>query len=131
MCNKMLEIKNQGSSVKYAKNGVIPTVLKFQMMCTKYQVKFQTYTGSVRCVLCNSGAHKILTNLTKLNERVDQFETELNANATELKKFGERMNKVDIEIKKLRDNVDNMNRSVQKDQISFPDIMKKEMEEEV
>jgi len=85
----------------------------------------------VRCVLCNSGAHKILTNLTKLNERVDQFETELNANATELKKFGERMNKVDIEIKKLRDNVDNMNRSVQKDQISFPDIMKKEMEEEV
>ena len=85
------------------------------------------------CEVCrpNSGAHKILTNLTKLNERVDQFGTQLKSNSTELKKFGERMDNLDMEIKKLRDNVDNMNCSVQKDQVSFRVIMKKEMEEEV
>ena len=33
--------------------------------------------------------------------------------------------------KKLRDNVDNINRSVQRDQVSFREIMKKEMEDEV
>ena len=31
----------------------------------------------------------------------------LKSNTTEFKKFGERMDKVDMEIKKLRDNVDN------------------------
>jgi len=83
------------------------------------------------CEVCNLGAHKILANLTKLNEKVDQFEIELKSNTTEFKKFGERMDKVDMEIKKLRDNVDNINRSVQRDQVSFRDIMKKEMEDEV
>ena len=71
------------------------------------------------CEVCNTGAHKILANLTKLNEKVDQFEIELKSNTTEFKKFGERMDKVDMEIKKLRDNVDNINRSVQRDQVSF------------
>ena len=83
------------------------------------------------CEVCNLGANKMLANLTKLNEKVDQFEIELKSNKTEVKKVDERMDKADMEIKKLRDTVDNMNRSVQRDQVSFRDIMKKEMEEEV
>jgi len=30
------------------------------------------------CEVCNSGAHKILAKLTKINENVDQFANELN-----------------------------------------------------
>jgi len=66
------------------------------------------------CQVCNSGAHKILANLTKINEKVDQFEIEPKLNRTEFKKFGDRMDKLDMEIKKLCDNVGNMDGSVQR-----------------
>ena len=73
--------------------------------------------------MCNLGANKMLANLTKLNEKVDQIEIELKSNKTEVKKVDERMDKADMEIKKLRDTVDNMN-PVSYTHLTLPTILR-------
>jgi len=89
------------------------------------------------CEQCNSGAQKILANLTKVNEKVDQFEIELKINNADIKKLGERMEKVDMEIMKLHEGVNSMSTKmshlagVEQRVVDFRKIMKEQLEDEL
>jgi len=89
------------------------------------------------CELCNSGAQKILANLTRVSEKVDQFELDLRISNADIKKLGDRMDKVDMEIIKLHEGVNNvstkMSHLVGMEQrvVDFREVMRQQLEDDL
>ena len=89
------------------------------------------------CELCNSGAQKILVNLTKVCEKVDQIEIEQRNNTADIKKIREHMDKVDMEIIKLHEGVNNISTKmthlagVEQRVVDFREVMRQQLEDEL